>query len=164
MIKLIKGTIKSPAIIAIAPALIGDFINPKNIFATVSPTPVINPAHTPARVTPFQYKPYKNGAKNAPANAPHEMPISCAIKVGGSSAITTETTIKNTIKTCIVTICFFSLIFFIILSFKRSSVSVELDVSTREERVDIDAESTSTTTTPISRSGSMESICGIILS
>ena len=61
-------------------------------------------------------------------------------------------------------ICFFSLIFFMILSFNRSSVIVELDVSTRDESVDIDAESTRTTTIPIRISGSFESMEGIILS
>jgi len=50
------------------------------------------------------------------------------------------------------------------LSFSRSSVIVELDVSTSEESVDIDAESTRTTTIPIRISGSFESMEGIILS
>ena len=34
---------------------------------------------TAVLVTPFQYNPYRNGAKNAPARAPHEILINCAI-------------------------------------------------------------------------------------
>ena len=84
--------------------------------------------------------------------------MSCAINVGGFSAITTDTTMKNTISTCMVTTCFFSLMSFITRSLSRSSVMVELDVSTREDRVDMDADSTSTTTIPIRISGSVDSI------
>ena len=43
-------------------------------------------------------------------------------------------------------------------------MSVELDVRTSEESVDIEAENTSTTTIPIRISGSVESIVGTILS
>ncbi len=57
-----------------------------------------------------------------------------------------------------VTTCFFSLIFFITRSLSRSSVMVELEVSTREDSVDMDADSTSTTTIPIRISGRVDSI------
>ena len=43
-------------------------------------------------------------------------------------------------------------------------VSVELEVRTREERVDIEAERTRTITTPRSASERVESICGIMIS
>ena len=134
------------------------------MFDTVIPTPAAKLAHTAALETRFQYNPYKNGARNAPASAPQEIPISCAIKVGGSNAIATESTMKNTISTCIVRTCFFSLIFFITLSFKKSSVSVELDVSTSDASVDMDADKTSTITIPIRMSGNVDSIYGTILS
>ena len=68
-----------PATIAIAPALIGEAMYPRNRLDTVMPIPHAKLAQTAARVTPFQYRPYKNGAKNAPASAPQEIPISCAI-------------------------------------------------------------------------------------
>ena len=41
---------------------------------------------------------------------------------------------------------------------------VELEVNTREERVDMDADSTSTTTTPMRISGSFDSMKGTMLS
>ena len=50
------------------------------------------------------------------------------------------------------------------LGFKKSSVSVELEVSTKDASVDIEADNTSTTTIPIKRSGRDDSICGTILS
>ena len=95
-IKLTIGTMIIPAIIAIAPVLIGDAMNLKNMFDTVINMPLAKLVQTAAFVTPFQYNPYINGAKNAPANAPQEIPISCAMKVGGSKAITTLITIKKT--------------------------------------------------------------------
>ena len=61
-------------------------------------------------------------------------------------------------------ICFFSLIFFITVSFRKSSVRVELDVRTREDRVDMDADSTRITTMPTRMSGSPDSIKGMMLS
>ena len=57
---------------------------------------------------------------------------------------------------------FFSSSLFLHSGFIRSSVSVELDVSTSEDSVDIDAERTRITTIPISISGSDSSIFGII--
>ena len=54
---LTTGTTTSPAIIATAPALIGEAMYPMNILDTVMPTPQIKLAHTAALVTPFQYKP-----------------------------------------------------------------------------------------------------------
>ena len=55
--KLTIGTIISPATIANAPALIGDSMNLRNMFDTVSNTPLAKLAHTAALVTPFQYNP-----------------------------------------------------------------------------------------------------------
>ena len=60
--------------------------------------------------------------------------------------------------------CFFWLIFFMILSLIKSSVSVELEASTRLESVDIEAESTKIITTPIKNSGRRSIIAGIIAS
>ena len=51
-----------------------------------------------------------------------------------------------------------------IFPFKKSSVRVELDVSTREDSVDMDAESTSTITIPIRISEREFNIVGIIAS
>ena len=58
----------------------------------------------------------------------------------------------------------FSFNFLKILSFKKSSVSVELEVSTREDRVDMEADSTRTITMPIRMSDREESIKGMMLS
>ena len=69
---------------------------------------------------------------------------------------------KNATSIRITRICFFSSIFFTILPLMRSSVRVELEVRTRLERVDIEADSTSTMTMPISTSGRVLSIEGII--
>ena len=59
---------------------------------------------------------------------------------------------KTAISTRMISISFLSEHFFR-LGLMRSIVSVELEVSTSEDRVDIDAESTSTTTRPIRISG-----------
>ena len=142
----------------------GDAINRKNIFATVIPTPQIKLAQTAALVTPFQYSPYKNGARNAPASAPQEIPISWAIKAGGSSAITTEIRIKPASSTRIHTNCCFSFIFFTKRGLIKSSVNVELEVSTRLDKVDMDADKTSTITIPIRMSGREDSIVGMMVS
>ena len=65
---------------------------------------------------------------------------------------------NTAMKNLIVRTCFFSSIFFANRSFMKSSVKVELDVRTSDERVDIDADRTSTTVTPIRMSGRNESI------
>ena len=51
-----------------------------------------------------------------------------------------------------------------ILSFKKSSVKVDADVSTNDDRVDIEADKTSTITIPMSKSGNVESIDGTMAS
>ena len=48
------------------------------------------------------------------------------------------------------------------LPLMRSMVSVEDDVSTSDESVDMEADSTSTITRPISTSGSVDSMVGIM--
>ena len=153
-----------PATIAAAPALIGDLIHLKNIFKRVMPTPHAKLAQTEAFVIFLEYSPYRKGARKAPARAPQEIPISCAIKVGGSRAITTEITTKNTSKIRMHSSCFLSSIFFTRFPLIRSSVSVELEVSTREDKVDMEADSTSTITIPIRISGRDCNIVGIMAS
>ena len=128
------------------------------------PTPTIKLAQTDAVVVFFQNRPYMNGARKAPARAPQEIPISCAMKVGGSSARITEITMKNTIRTRMISSCCFSFISFTIFPLIRSSVRVELEVRTKEDRVDMEAERTRITTTPISTSGRVESMAGMIAS
>ena len=54
--------------------------------------------------------------------------------------------------------------FFMILPFMKSSVKVELEASTREDRVDMEAESTRITTTAMSAAGRPESMAGITAS
>ena len=56
----------------------------------------------------------------------------------------------------------FSLMSLMMLSFKKSRVRVELEASTREDRVDIEADSTRITTTAMSRSGRPESMVGMM--
>lgn len=159
---LTAGTTTNPTTIAKAPALIGDAIYLKNILEMVIPMPVMKQAQTPALVTPFQYSPYKKGAKNAPAKAPQEIPINCAMNVGGSNAKNTDTATNATISRRIRLSCFFSPIPTIIHRGKKSNVNVEADVKTREDKVDMDADNTSTITIPIRMSGSDDSIWGII--
>ena len=95
---------------------------------------------------------------------PRRFPSGTAIKVGGFNASTTETTMKNTISTRITRSCTLSLISFTRFPLIKSSVRVELEVSTSEDRVDIDADSTSIITIPINRSGRVDSIDGITAS
>ena len=72
--------------------------------------------------------------------------------------------IKNARNMRMQSTCFFSVIFLANKGLIKSRVNVELDVSTRLERVDMDAESTRTITIPIRISGSDESIVGMIIS
>ncbi len=77
-------------------------------------------------------------------------------------AIITDIARKIAINARITISDFFSSSLFLQSGFIRSSVSVELDVSTSDDSVDIDAERTRMTTIPISISGSDSSILGII--
>ena len=86
------------------------------------------------------------------------------MKVGGLKAITTEMITKTATSTLITIICCFSDMFFQTVTFNTSSVSVELEVRTSEESVDMEAERTRTTVMPIRMSGSVSSICGTIVS
>ena len=84
--KLTTGTITRPAIITIAPQLIGDCMIAgklllKKMFAVITTQLKMKHTQQDALVTFLEYKEYINGAKNAPASAPHETPISCAMKV-----------------------------------------------------------------------------------
>ncbi len=90
--------------------------------------------------------------------------MSWAMKVGGFRARSTDTRIKTAIRTRMMPSCFLSSISGMTVSLRRSRVSVELEVSTREDRVDMEAESTRTMTIPIRRSGRVESIWGMMLS
>lgn len=90
--------------------------------------------------------------------------MSWAMKSGGSRARTTLMTIKATIRHCISTSWVLSFMFFTRLPLIKSRVRVELEVSTREERVDMDADSTSMTTIPINRSGRPDSMAGMMVS
>ena len=123
-------------------------------------------AQQPAADVPFQYRPYRNGARNAPAMAPQEIPISCAMKVTllwyWIRAMTTEMAIKTTIRPRMMRSCPFSSIFRWEWSRIRSRVMVELEVRTSEDSVDIDAERTRITTIPIRRSGSPDSMAGMM--
>ena len=79
-------------------------------------------------------------------------------------AITADTKIKNTINTLITNTCFFSDISFLDAGLITSSVNVELDVSTSDERVDIDADNTSTMTTAMTSAGSVDNMVGTMVS
>ena len=78
------------------------------------------------------------------------------------SAITAEIKIKNTISIRIVNTFFFSDIPFAMVPSIISKVSTELEVNTKDDKVDIDADNTSITTTAIKRSGRSDSIDGMI--
>ena len=87
--------------------------------------------------------------------------MSCAINVIEewycTRANAAEITMNTMMSTRIVESWPFSLIFFTALP-----LSTEEDVSTSEDKVDMEAESTSTMTMPMSRSGRVESIVGMI--
>lgn len=62
-------------------ALIGDCSSVgklvrNSMFAIIRPQPKMKHTQHARRLVRFQYRPYRNGARNAPASAPHEMPIS----------------------------------------------------------------------------------------
>ena len=107
-----------------------------------------------------------NGARNEPASAPHDIPISCAINVTELlywiSASIADIAINTTTRILMYNTCFFSLMFLIKLSFKKSIVSVELEAITSDESVDIEADNTRITTNAISAGLKLESIVGII--
>ena len=67
-------------------------------------------------------------------------------------------------KNLIIVTCFLSDISFFEAGLITSSVNVELDVRTNDERVDIEADNTNTITIAIISAGSVESIVGIIVS
>ena len=137
-------------------------------FSVMIPVPHTKHVQQAATVVFFQYKPYRNGARNAPAIAPHETPMSCAMNVIRleycTMAMTADTATNMTSMILMISICFFSSILGAMTGFIKSIVSVELDVRTRDESVDIDAESTSMTTRPIRAAGSFSSRCGMIAS
>jgi len=79
-----------------------------------------------------------------------------------TSAITADTMMNSTSNTRMQESCFFSDMSLTMLPLITSIVSVDDDVSTSDERVDIDADSTSTMTMPMRMSGSDESIVGMM--
>ena len=92
------------------------------------------------------------------------MPISWAMKFTvveyWMMAMTTEMAMNTTIKSRMVSTCFFSSIFLMMLPLRKSSVRVELEASTSEDSVDMEAESTSITITPSSSGDRPSSIVG----
>ena len=157
--------------IASAPQLMGLAISgvptkPMIMLPVVKPTPTMKLAHTAAFDTRPQYSPHRNGPRNAPARAPQEIPMSCAMNVIDewycTRASAADTTMNTMMSTRMVESCFFSSIFFTTLPLSTSSVSVEDDVRTSDDSVDMEAESTSTITMPMSRSGNVESMVGMI--
>ena len=89
------------------------------------------------------------------------------MNVGGLRERSTDTAMKKTRRRRIVTSCVFSLFFLSsfalgLICSMRSSVTVELDVRTREDRVDIEAERTRTITTPTRIVGRLSSIVGMM--
>ena len=74
VIKLTTGTAIKEANIA-TPPIVGAYA--AFIFKIIAPptekeNPVIIPAQAPAFVVPFQYKPYRKGAKKEPATVPQK--------------------------------------------------------------------------------------------
>ena len=76
-------------------------------------------------------------------------------------ASTTEMAINTTMRQRMTKTWRFWSMSFQTWSFSRSRVSVELEVSTREDRVDMEADSTRTTTTASRTSGRPDSIVGM---
>ena len=77
-------------------------------------------------------------------------------------ASTTEMAMNTTMSARITNTCRFSSISLKMCPFSRSRVRVELEVSTREDRVDMEAESTRMTTTASRMSGRSESMAGMM--
>ena len=80
------------------------------------------------------------------------------------TAMTADNAINTTSMIRIVRTCFFSDIFGAIDALIKSIVSVELEVRTNEDKVDIEADNTRITTNPINTSGRFSSRCGMIAS
>ena len=78
------------------------------------------------------------------------------------SASIADIAMNTTTRILMYNTCFFSLMFLIKLSFKKSIVSVELEAITSDESVDIEADNTRITTNAISAGLKLESIVGII--
>ena len=76
-------------------------------------------------------------------------------------ASTAEMAMNTAIRQRMMNTCFFSSISLIMCPLSRSRVMVELEVSTRELRVDMEADSTRITTRPISSGERFSSIAGI---
>ena len=79
-----------------------------------------------------------------------------------TSASAADTAMNATSSTRMQPSCLCSLMSLTTLSLMRSSVSVDDDVSTSDDSVDMDALSTSTMTMPMSRSGSVDSMVGMM--
>ena len=71
---------------------------------------------------------------------------------------------NTTMRIRMIRSCFFSSIFLMTRPLSRSSVMVEEEVSTREDRVDIEAESTRMMTTAIRKGDRLFSMVGMTLS
>ena len=84
------------------------------------------------------------------------------VEVYCTSAIAAEITTNTTIRPRIHVIWLLSGMLLMTLPFRRSRVSVEEEVSTSEESVDIEADRTSTTTMPSKISGNPESMVGMM--
>ena len=100
--------------------------------------------------------------------APQLTPIACAIKATLELACTiasaAEITMNTTISIRMISSCFFSSISLTTRPLSRSSVTVEDDVSTREDSVDMEAERTRMITTAIRKGERLFSMVGITLS
>src|SRR5690606_33481268 len=147
--RLTTGTITSETTIATAPIFGATAGSILYMIAPPSDTakPPIKPAHAPAFVVPFQYSPYRNGARNAPATVPHEKDISARMELGVTATMNEHMT-NSPHNTLIRSITFSFFMFGKRVPFTRSSEIAELDTSTSDERVNIDAESTSRTMIP----------------
>ena len=77
-------------------------------------------------------------------------------------AIITEMMIKTATRIRMISSCFFSCRSLITVPLIKSRVSVELDASTRDDRVDMDADNTSTTTTAMRKGERSESMVGMM--
>ena len=71
---------------------------------------------------------------------------------------------NTTMRALIQRTCFLSFISLTMVPLMKSMVRVELDVITREERVDMEAERTRMTTSPMSMGLKLESIAGMMAS
>ena len=137
------------------------------MLTTVRPTPQAKQTQAAALDERLRYSPYRNGAMNEPASAPQLSQLLSELDALSDSFAYLGSYYAQKVmgidkpRVGLLNIGAESSILLRNTGLMKSSVSVELEVRTSEESVDIEAESTMITMMPIKMSGSPESIVGM---